>query len=305
MEPGFALKAPWQRFATRSAAAWLVLAILCSLIAGFNGNTKSAYGVAIHLGILVLAFLRSYEVRIRQTHLPREGWTPWCFRLTLMLSVVAGWMGYMEHHYRSYIPGLCQDILTTERYYKWLAKDGSTGEIKGISWEESRDPPRNPVRGGTITLTIPKSRLRFYSQNHPEKPGWVVRSRRGLLIRESDGKSLPWNGDGLLQVMEELSGARYSAAERPHLSAIANTASLRWSRAGIFDLKTIDAMMAERGGYRFPETSGKSSIRSRVRPWWGAVFFGSIWAMFTAGIFFSAKATFGSTHGEVAPDEQD
>jgi hypothetical protein len=307
MEPESALKAPWQRFTLRSAAAWLVLAILCSLMAGIKGNSKSAFGVAVPLGLLIVAFSRSYEIRIRQTHLPREGWTPWCFRLTVMLCVVAGWLGYLEHNYRSYIPGLCQNILTFERDYKWLAKDGSTGEIKGIGWEETRDVPRNPVRGGAITfpLTPPNSRLRFYSQRHLEEPGWMIRSQRGSLIRESDGKCLPWNGDGLLQVMEELSGAPYPAAERPHLSAIANAASLTWSRGGIFDLKTIEAMMAARGGYRFPETSGRTSSRSRDCPWWGAVFFSSIWAMITTGIFFSAKATMGSIHGQVDPDEQD
>jgi hypothetical protein len=300
MEPGFTLKAPWQRFATRSAAAWLVLAIICSLIAGIRTSTELAYVAAIPLGILVLALSWSYEIRLRQAHLPREGWTPWCFRLTLMLCVVAGWMGYMEHHYRYCIPGLCQKILTTERDFKWLAKDGSTGEIKGISSEESKDVIRDLTLRGIFSLS--NHRLRLYSQEHPESPGWVVHSRRGPLIRESDGQSLPWNGDGLLQVMEELSGAPYSADERPHLSAIANTSSLAWSDGKPFDFNNPEIYLPEKGGYRFPEISGKSIWRTRVRPWWGAVFFGSIWAMITAGIFLSAKATFGSTHGEVTPD---
>jgi hypothetical protein len=303
MEPGFSLKAPWQRFAVCSAAAWLVLAIICSFIVGISTNTEPAYLAAVPLGILILALSRSYEIRLRRTHLPREGWTPWCFRLTLMLCVVAGWMGYMEQHYRCCIPGLCLSALTTERDFTWITKDGSTGKIKGISSEESRDVTRDLALRGTFSFSSP--RLRFYSRKHPEGSGWVVHSRSGPLIRESDGKSQPWNGDGLLQVMEELSGATYRAAERPHASAIANAASLTWSRGEPFDFANVEIMRTERGGYRFSEISGKSIWHIRVRPWWGAVVFGSIWALIAAGIFFSAKATMGSSHGQPAPDEQD
>ena len=303
MEPGFALKAPWQRFAARTAAAWLVLAILCSLIAGIETNTKLAYGAAVPLGLLILAFSWSYEIRFRQAHLPREGWTPWCCRLTVMLCVVAGWMGYLEHHYRSVIPGICQNVLTAERYYGWEAKDGTTGEIKGIAWEENRDVNRRLSSIGTVAHTNPQ--LRLYRQEHPDDLGWVVLSRRGILIRESDGKSLPWSGDSLLQVMEELSGAPYGAAERPHLSAIANAASLTWSRGEEFDFKNREILSTAGGSYRFAGISGTTSSRSADRPWWGAVFFGSLWAMIAAGIFFSAKATMESTHGPVTPDDQD
>jgi len=133
-------------------------------------------------------------------------------------------------------------------------------------------------------------RLTIYSDGRPESDGWTIHRGDHMIIRGSDGAARPWNGEGLIGVMEEESGHPMSAANRRNAVPYFDRLCKDWSTG-----KTCFVGRVSGDEYTNIYDDNRSGRYDVPPSWLPPVLTGLFCLVLAIAIHFTAKATMGST----------
>ncbi|WP_338288398.1 hypothetical protein [Luteolibacter sp. LG18] len=280
-----------RRFVAGIAAGWLVS--MLPVVAAFDSPSRSRNLLILGwaLGIVVLLITRGWERCLRKTFLPAIGQTPWCFRVSVMAAVIVHFLVCLEPSYQRYVPGA---ILSSSSGYLSCTTSGddpAAGE-RTCGFEESRRSAGMEWSGGPRSLERMTS-LRFHPIGQPGASGWKVLPEENRIVHENNGTTVALDGNGLLSVLEELSGQKADASVREACVDMVQRLADGWRGRKVMGTVLRSANFCPSGPSINVDLSVEADHRADAR-WWPWSVCGAAWLVMVVVVHLITRLTFGT-----------
>ncbi|MGC4015469.1 MAG: hypothetical protein QM755_13275 [Luteolibacter sp.] len=263
----------------------VVSAVACNTTRGQTPYLAlAAWGVCL---LLLLILVRRSERRLRMEYLPPHGWVPWCFRIAMLVWLLGAMLVTVLVFFGQLLPG----VYLSHQYGRmgWYA-DKPAGKDYSVHYTAGYTETLTPTwkRGILAEGQSEPVELRFHPRDQPLASGWIIRAGENLIRREQDGRTVPWNGQGVMEVLTDIAGKDLPVVTRDRIAAELDAHCVQWSSGRAFasgrSTNTID--IGERGEGSLP-------------PMWLAwVVSGGVCGLLACGVGITAKLTMGDSDGK-------
>lgn len=273
-----------RRFVAACCSLWIGAAgfwWLCASFRRWEDVKEWAFGGCLMVLVLIGQWI--LERRLRRKWLPFQGQVLWCLRAMLLTPVFATFLVWAVKPIGAMIPGFFR-----------ASNRGTVGSMTDVDGrpvcmsfiEHQKSEP-------TMKLRLPERYtnevLRFHPLHRPDSPGWIIRAGEKLIRKEEGTKMEPMSGEGLLRVLEEISGNGIPPSEEPEAIVQLELLSSEWLLGNRFETRISRSqdrlMVGSHGSSDFPP------------PWLPYALGGVILLLVSLIISLTAKATMGEAPG--------
>lgn len=248
-EPSISLHVPVaqrRQFVVACIALWVGAAgfwWLCASFRRWEDVKEWTFGGCLMVLVLIGQWI--LERRLRRKWLPFQGQTQWCLRAMLLTPVFAIFLVWAVKPIGAMIPG----------FYR-ASNEGTVGsktnvEGRPVIMSFSEQLKSEP----TLKLRLPERYrtevLRFHPRLRPDSPGWIIRTGEKLIRKEDGTAGQPMSGEGLMRVLEDISGNKIPLSEEAEVILQLDLLSKEWLLGNRFEARisrSDDRLMVDAHG---------------------------------------------------------